>query len=84
VHVEKNFKKGRTMKELQSYVTDKKSLSIRKQCELLGINRSNIYYQHAPESEENLRIMRLMDEYYLYHPTYGVFQMQDYLFGKVL
>jgi putative transposase len=32
------------------------------------------------ESEENLQIMRLMDEHYLEHPTEGVLQMQDFLF----
>jgi putative transposase len=32
------------------------------------------------ESEENLSIMRHMDEHFLSHPTHGVLQMQDYLF----
>jgi len=32
------------------------------------------------ESEENLAVMKLMDEYHLEHPTYGVLQMKDYLF----
>lgn len=68
------------MKELQAYVTKDESLSIRKQCKLLGINRSNIYYEPALETKENLHIMKLMDQYYLKHPTYGVLQMQDYLF----
>jgi putative transposase len=39
-----------------------------------------MYYNPVPESEENLAIMRLMDEYYMDHPTYGVLQMQDFLF----
>jgi putative transposase len=33
------------------------------------------------ESEENLQIMRLMDEEFLEHPTHGVLQMQDFLFA---
>jgi putative transposase len=33
------------------------------------------------ESEENLRIMRLMDEEFHEHPTHGVIQMQDFLFA---
>lgn len=69
------------MNELQLYVSDNETISVRKQCELLEINRSNVYYQAVPESDENLRLMRLMDEYYLQHPTYGVLQMQDYLFS---
>ena len=54
-------------------------LSVRSQCELLGIHRSGLYYAPARESEENLEIMRLMDERYLDRPTHGVLQMQDYL-----
>ena len=67
------------MNELKSYVSEQEGLSIRGQCELMGINRGNLYYQAIPEKEENLEIMRIMDGYYLDHPTYGVLQMQDYL-----
>ncbi|GAB1450694.1 hypothetical protein MASR2M47_07500 [Draconibacterium sp.] len=56
-------------------------LSVRKQCELLDLSRSSIYYQAVGESEENLRIMRLMDEEFLEHPTHGVLQMQDFWRG---
>lgn len=59
---------------------DRKSqLSMRAQCELLGLPRSVLYYQAVAETEENLRIMRLLDERYLSYPTEGVLQMQDYL-----
>jgi putative transposase len=68
------------MKELQDYITEDEKLSIRHKCELLEINRSNVYYEPVGESEENLQIMRLMDEHYLEHPTEGVLQMQDFLF----
>jgi putative transposase len=54
-------------------------LSTRSQCELLDIHRSGIYYAPAKENEENLAIMRLLDERYLSRPTHGVLQMQDYL-----
>src|SRR5665647_262762 len=76
----KNFTKGRTMKELQSYISYNKDYSIRGQCELLDISRSNLYYKEVGESEENLLMMRLMDEEFLDHPTHGVIQMQDFLF----
>ena len=49
-----------------------RSISIRRQCELLGLARSSWYY--APlgsESEENLRLMRQIDELYLKRPFYG-------------
>jgi putative transposase len=68
------------MKELQSYVTENEKISIRHQCELIKISRSTVYYEPVGESEENLKIMRMMDENYLEHPTAGVLQMQDYLF----
>lgn len=70
---------GRDMSELKELVSAQDQLSIRHQCDLLGINRSSIYYRPQGESDENLQVMRLMDEYHLDHPTYGVLQMQDYL-----
>src|SRR6266705_3488179 len=39
-------------------------ISVRRQCDLLGVNRSGLYYQPVGESEENLRLMRLIDEEY--------------------
>lgn len=54
-------------------------LSVRSQCELLDIHRSGFYYTPVGESEQNLELMRLLDERYLDHPTHGVLQMQDYL-----
>ena len=76
----KNFKKGRTMKELQRYIVEDDKISIRHQCKLIEINRCNVYYKPVGESQENLQLMRLMDEHFLEHPTEGVLQMQDYLF----
>lgn len=70
------------MKEILNFVKPSKKLSIRRQCELLSVHRSNVYYKSVGESPENLSLMRLMDEHYLDHPTYGVLQMQDFLFSK--
>ena len=44
---------------------------MRRQCELLGLNRSSLYYEPATETSENLRLMRLIDEEYTAHPFYG-------------
>lgn len=63
-------------------VDPSEKLSIRSQCELLDIHRSGLYYIHASESELNLKLMRLLDERYLEHPTHGVLQMQDYLIDQ--
>ena len=46
-------------------------LSIRRQCELLGVNRARLYYQPGGDCEENLRLMRLLDEQYTRTPFYG-------------
>jgi putative transposase len=67
------------MSETKSFISKNQKLSIRKQCELLGVNRSSLYYEPVGESPENLKIMRLMDEHNMIHPTYGVLQMQDFI-----
>ncbi|NLD48224.1 MAG: IS3 family transposase [Clostridiaceae bacterium] len=54
-------------------------MSIRCQCELVGVTRGSFYYQPSGETEENLKLMRLMDEHYLEHPTEGVVRMRDFL-----
>lgn len=68
------------MKALIKCVSKKEALSKRQQCELLDINRGMVYYKPTGEKQENLDIMRKMDEHYLKHPTDGVLRMQDYLF----
>lgn len=50
---------------------DHPQLSIVRQCELLGLARSSYYYEPAPESEEDLLLMRLLDEQYTRTPFYG-------------
>jgi putative transposase len=47
-------------------------LSVSHQCELLSLGRSWLYYTPVPESEENLSILRFLDEQYLKTPFYGV------------
>jgi putative transposase len=69
------------MKDLKGYISENEPISIRKQCALLGLARSHVYYPAVGESQENLQIMRLMDEEFLDHPTHGVLQMQDFLFA---
>jgi putative transposase len=54
-------------------------ISVRRQCELLGINRSGLYYEPAGESEENLLLMRLLDEQYTRTPFYGSRKMAEWL-----
>jgi putative transposase len=68
------------MKDVHELVTDTEPLSIRRQCDLLDISRGTLYYKPKEESEENLEVMRHLDEYYLKYPTFGVLRMQDFLF----
>ena len=44
---------------------------MRRQCALLGLGRSSLYYEAAPETAENLRLMRLIDGEYTAHPFLG-------------
>jgi putative transposase len=53
--------------------------SVRRQCELLGVNRSSLFYKPRGESEENLRLMRLLDEQYTRTPFYGSRKMTEWL-----
>jgi putative transposase len=46
-------------------------LSILRQCELLGLNRTSLYYQPPPISEADRRLMRRIDEVHLTHPFLG-------------
>ena len=54
-------------------------LSIIRQCKLLGINRSSLYYEPRRTCALNLELMRLMDEHYLEHPYKGAPRMHVYL-----
>jgi putative transposase len=53
--------------------------SIRKQCELLSLNRSSLYYMRQPENPYNLELMRLLDKEHTKHPFKGVIKMVKYL-----
>jgi len=56
-------------------------LSVSRQCELINLPRAS-YYRHVHaqgETQENLNLMRLIDEEYTRHPFYGSRKMRDYL-----
>ena len=50
-------------------------LSLSRQCRLLSIGRSSLYYTPKGESAESLALMRRIDELFLKHPFYGARQM---------
>lgn len=70
------------MKQRQEIVDKDSPLSIRLQCELLNIHRSGLYYKAQGEKEENLKLMRLMDEHFLKYPFKGVRKMAVWLKGQ--
>jgi putative transposase len=55
------------------------SLSITRQCKLLGISRSSFYYKQKPVKPEDLKLMRLIDEQYLKIPCWGSRSMKNHL-----
>jgi len=55
------------------------ALSVRRQCELLGLSRSSFYYEPVGETAEDLRLMRLIDEQYTACPFYGSRRMTEWL-----
>jgi putative transposase len=67
------------MRERLDLIDREHTLSARKQCEILAVHRSSLYYNPQGEKEDNLEIMRIMDEHYLKYPTEGVIRMQDLL-----
>jgi putative transposase len=58
---------------------DHNTISIRRQSELLGVNRASLYYAPLGESEENLRLMRWIDEQYTRTPFFGSRRMTAWL-----
>ena len=60
-------------------VCDHPTLSLSRQCRLLSIGRSSLYYEPTGESAETLALMRRIDELFLKHPFYGARRMALHL-----
>ena len=58
---------------------DHGAISLRRQCDLLGVNRASLYYRPLGESQENLRLMRWIDEQYTRTPFFGSRRMTAWL-----
>lgn len=58
---------------------DHPQISVVRQCQLLHVSRSSLYYQPVPVSPENLSLMRLLDEEYTRHPFLGVIKLTNWL-----
>jgi putative transposase len=55
----------------QGFVDPDGALSVRRQCEILAINRSSLYYESVGPDSEELELMRRIDELHLECPFYG-------------
>jgi putative transposase len=58
---------------------DNNKLSVRRQCELLGIHRSGLYYRPRKTSALNLHLMQIIDRQYTATPFYGVPRMTEFI-----
>jgi len=67
------------LEQRRTMVETTTELSKEKQCELLSIHRSGLYYRPIGESKENLEIMRKLDEQYFLTPFYGVNRLTVWL-----
>lgn len=69
-----------SLEQRRTWITPKhRRLSVRRQCQLLGLAPASYYYQAEPESAENLHYLRLLDQEYTDHPFYGVRKMTVWL-----
>ncbi len=59
------------MKARRALVEAEAPLSMRRQCNLLGVNRSSLYYEPVEPNAEELALMRRMDALHLRHPFFG-------------
>ena len=67
------------MSERRAHIHTTHQLSKSRRCELLGVARSTAYYRPESVSEEDLSLMRLIDEIHLRLPFYGSRRVRDEL-----
>ncbi|MFQ5854004.1 MAG: IS3 family transposase [Candidatus Binatia bacterium] len=85
--VERDFPRqqiGSLSQERRRAMVDRRhpSLSVVRQCRVLGISRSSLYYQPVGISGEGLELMKLIDKQYLERPFYGSRRMAVWLRGQ--
>jgi putative transposase len=56
-----------------------KKIAVYRQCELLGLNRSSLYYMPCRDTQYNEQLMKLIDEQYIQTPFYGIDKMTEWL-----
>jgi len=58
---------------------DNSKIPIYRQCELLSLNRSSLYYKPFRDTEYNEQLMKLIDVQYIQTPFYGIDKMTEWL-----
>jgi putative transposase len=66
----------------RSFVNPDGELSVRRQCEILALNRSGLYYERVGPGAEELELMRRIDELHLEFPFFGSRRMSRELRSK--
>ena len=77
--MQEGLRKTGDTEALKEIISSTYQVSIRRQCELLGLNRSSLYYEPVEESPQDLDLMRKIDEEHLRRPTKGVLGMVDFI-----
>jgi putative transposase len=72
-----------SLSEKRSMIERTINLSIHEQCMLLGLSTSSYYYRTSPFSEEDERLMALLDLHYLNHPCEGKIKRAKWLSKEV-
>jgi putative transposase len=63
-------------------VSKEEVLPITRQCQLLDLARSSYYYMPEPVNDEELDLMKLIDQCYLELPFYGTRRIRNWLLDK--
>ncbi len=72
-----------SLEEKRAMIETTARISIREQCMLLGLSVSSYYYRALPFSEEDERLMELLDEHYLQYPCEGKIKRAKWLSKEV-
>lgn len=67
-NLELNFERKSRLSMLS---LDEEKFNITEQCELLGLNRTSLYYKPVPVSEKKLKILNRIDEIFTADPAFG-------------
>ena len=75
-------KQNTTEAQSKTFIHMPHKLSKTRRCQLLGISRSSAYHKNLPPSEEDLKLMRLLDELHFQYPYKGSCRLIDNLWDE--